>query len=143
MEEETLRYFDRIERLGGMLPAIEKGFFEREIAEASYKYQRELEAGKRIMVGVNKYKMDEPVEIPLLEMDREGEKVQLDRLKKLRKDRDGPKLDRALRRLKVAAEGTENTMPFILDCVHANGTLGEICDVFRDVFGEYKEPAIF
>ncbi len=143
MEEEALRYFDRIEKLGGMLPAIEKGFFQREIAEASYRFQREIESGKRITVGVNKYKMNEPVEIPLLEMDKEGERVQFERLRKLRKDRDGPKLEKALKRLRKAAEGTENTMPFILDCVHAYGTLGEICGVFREVFGEYKEPAIF
>ncbi|MBN1540440.1 MAG: methylmalonyl-CoA mutase family protein [Candidatus Thermoplasmatota archaeon] len=143
MEEESLNYFDRIERLGGVIPAIEKGFFQREIAEASYRFQQEVENGKRTIVGVNKYQMDEPVEIPLLVMDEKGEEVQINRLKKLRRDRDQGKLDRALKALGKAAKGEENTMPYILDCVHAYGTLGEICGVLREVFGEYKEPAIF
>jgi methylmalonyl-CoA mutase N-terminal domain/subunit len=143
MEEETMRYFDRIEQYGGVVSAIERGFFQREIAEASYKLQRELESGKRTMVGVNKYKMDENVEIPILEMNREGERIQIERLKNLRKNRDPAKADRALERLRRAAEGDENTMPYILECVHAWNTLGETCGVLREVFGEYEEPAIF
>lgn len=143
MEEEAMRYFDRIEQFGGVIPAIEKGFFQREIAEASYRFQRELEEGKRTMVGVNKYVMEEDLDIPLLEMDRKGEEIQLNRLKKLRAERDQTKADRALERLRRAAEGDENTMPYILDCVHAYNTLGETCGVLREVFGEYKEPLIF
>ncbi|MGA1819997.1 MAG: methylmalonyl-CoA mutase [Thermoplasmatota archaeon] len=143
MEEDTMRYFDRIEQLGGVIPAIESGFFQREIAEASYRLQQEIESGKRAIVGVNKYQMDEPVEIPILIMDEKGEEIQINRLRKLRKDRDQGKLDRALGALRKAAEGEENTMPYILDCVHRYGTLGEVCGVLREVFGEYKEPAIF
>ena len=143
MEEETMNYFDRIDSFGGVIPAIERGFFQREIAEASYKLQKEIDSGKRTVVGVNKYKLDEEVEIPLLEMDREGERIQLRRLKKLRAERDQAKADRALERLRRAAEGDENTMPYILECVHAHNTLGETCQVLRDVFGEYEEPAIF
>jgi methylmalonyl-CoA mutase N-terminal domain/subunit len=143
MEEETMNYFDRIESFGGVIPAIERGFFQREIAEASYKLQKEIDSGKRTVVGVNKYRLDEEIEIPLLEMDREGERIQLQRLKKLRADRDQGKADRALERLRRAAEGDENTMPYILECVHAHNTLGETCQVLRDVFGEYEEPAIF
>ncbi len=143
MEEETMRYFDRIEGFGGVVPAIEKGFFQRELAEASYKLQQEYERGERITVGVNKYQMDEKMEIPILRMDERGEEIQLNRLKKLRKDRDNGKMDKALERLRRAAEGDENTMPYILDCVHAYATLGETCQVLRDVFGEYEEPAIF
>ena len=143
MENETYKYFDRVEKLGGVIPAIEKGFFQREIAEAAYKYQKETDENKRFIVGVNKYKMDEPVEIPILKMDEKGEERQINRLKKLRKDRDNAKFERNLGRLRKAAEGDENLMPYILDCVHSYATLGETCGVLREVFGEYKEPAIY
>ncbi len=143
MEEETMKYFDRIEGFGGVVPAIERGFFQRELAEASYKLQQEYERNDRITVGVNRYQMEDRVEIPILRMDEKGEEIQLNRLKKLRKDRDSGKMDKALERLRRAAEGDDNTMPYILDCVHAYATLGETCQVLRDVFGEYEEPAIF
>jgi methylmalonyl-CoA mutase N-terminal domain/subunit len=87
--------------------------------------------------------MEEPIEIPILKMDEEGERIQINRLKKLRAERDQAKVDRALTHLRKAAEGEENTMPFILDCVHAYATLGETCGVLREVFGEYKEPALY
>ena len=143
MEEETYKYFDRVEKLGGVIPAIEKGFFQREIAEAAYKYQKETDKNERFIVGVNKYKIDEPVEIPILKMDEKGEERQINRLKKLRNDRDKAKFERNLSRLRKAAEGEENLMPYILDCVHSYATLGETCGVLREVFGEYKEPAIY
>ncbi len=143
MEEEALRYFDRIEKFGGVVPAIERGFFQREIAEASYRFQKEVESGRRTIVGVNKYQLDEEVQIPILKMDEKGEERQLNRLKRLRRDRDDAKVQRALSALAKAAAGEENTMPYILDCVHAYATLGETCGVLREVFGEYKEPAIF
>ena len=143
MEEETYKYFDRVEKLGGVIPAIEKGFFQREIAEASYKYQKEIDENKRAIIGVNKYKMDEPIEIPILKMDEKGEERQINRLKKLRKDRDKSKFEKNLNRLRKAAEGEENMMPYILDCVHSYATLGETCGVLREVFGEYEEPAIY
>ena len=143
MEEETYKYWDRVEKLGGVLPAIEKGFYQREIANASYKYQKEIEDKKRIFVGVNEYKLDEPVDIPILKMDEKGEEKQINRLKKLRKDRNKQKYERNMQRLRKAAEGDENLMPYILDCVHDYATLGETCQVLRDVFGEYEEPAIY
>jgi len=143
MEEETYKYFDRVEKLGGVVPAVEKGFFQREIAEAAYKYQKEIDDKRRIIVGVNEYKMDEPIEIPILKMDEKGEERQISRLKKLRKERDNQKVEKNLGRLRRAAEGDENLMPFILDCVHSYATLGETCQVLRDVFGEYVEPAIY
>jgi len=143
MEEETYKYFDRVDKLGGVIPAIEKGFYQREIAKAAYKYQKEIDEKRRIIVGVNKYKMDEPIEIPILKMDEKGEQRQINRLKKLRKERNKQKLNRNLNRLKKAAEGDENLMPFILDCVHSYATLGETCQVFRNVFGEYEEPVIY
>jgi len=143
MEEEAYRYFDRIESLGGVLKAIDKGFQQREIADASYRYQKEIEDKKRVMVGVNDFVLDEPVEIPLLEMDPEGERIQIDRLNKIRSERDTSKYDKALGALEKAAEGDDNLMPFILDAVKAQATLGECADVLRKVFGEYKEPNIF
>jgi methylmalonyl-CoA mutase N-terminal domain/subunit len=143
MEEKTYKYFDRIEKLGGVIPAIEKGFFQREIAESAYKYQKEVDENKRTIVGVNKYKTDDKLSIPILKMDEEGEKRQIDRLKKLRKNRDNSKVEKNLKQLKKVADGDENMMPYILDCVHSYATLGETCGVFREVFGEYEEPAIY
>jgi len=143
MEEETYQYWDKVEKLGGVLPAIEKGFYQREIANAAYKYQKEIEEKKRIMVGVNDYQMDEPVEIPILKMDEKGEERQINRLKRLRKNRNNARVERDLNALRRAAEGEENLMPYILKCVHSYSTLGETCQVLRDVFGEYEEPAIY
>jgi len=143
MEEETYDYWDKVERLGGVIPAIEKGFYQREIAEASYKYQREIDEKKRIFVGVNEYELDEPIDIPILKMDEKGEERQIKRLKKLRKNRNNQKVERTIKNLRKAAEKDENMMPYILDCVHSYATLGETCQVLRDVFGEYVEPAIY
>jgi methylmalonyl-CoA mutase N-terminal domain/subunit len=143
MEEETYKYFDRVEKLGGVIPAIEKGFFQREIAEAAYRYQREIDSKKRIVVGVNEYTIDEEISIPILKMDEKGEERQINRLKNLRKNRNNTKVERNLERLRKAASGDENLMPYILECVHSYATLGETCQVLRDVFGEYEEPALF
>jgi methylmalonyl-CoA mutase N-terminal domain/subunit len=143
MEEETYRYFERVEQLGGVIPAIEKGFFQREIAEAAYKYQKEIDDKKRTIVGVNDYKTEEPIEIPILKMDEKGEERQINRLKKLRKNRDQQKVNRLLNQLTRTAEGNKNLMPVILECAHAYATLGEICQGLRDVFGEYREPSLY
>ena len=143
MEEETYKYFDKIERLGGVIPAIEKSFFQKEIAESAYRYQKEIEDKKRIIVGVNRYKLEEDLGIPLLQMDEKGEERQIQRLNKLRKDRDNAVMQRHLAELRKAAQGTENLMPHLLSCVHSYATLGETCGVLREEFGEYKEQAIF
>jgi methylmalonyl-CoA mutase N-terminal domain/subunit len=143
MEEETYKYFDRVAQLGGVIPAIEKGFFQREIAESAYRYQKEIDENKRIIVGVNQYKLDEEVTIPILRMDEKGEERQINRLKKLRRERNNQKAQTNLSRLRKAAEGDENMMPGILACVHSYATLGETCDVLREVFGEYREPAVY
>jgi len=143
MEEGCYKYFDKVEALGGVIKAIDKGFFQREIADAAYRYQREIEKNERTIVGVNDFVMDEPVEIPILQMDPDGEKRQLGRLDRIRSQRDQGKWESALSRLKDAAEGDENTMPFIIEAAKADATLGEIADALRDVFGEYKEPPMF
>ena len=142
MEEECYRYFDRIEALGGVITAIGKGFYQREIADAAFRYQKEIDERKRIIVGVNEYKV-EPYAIHLLEMDPVGERRQFDRLAALRRDRDDGKLRKRLDALRKAAEGDANTMPFIMEAVQANATLGETCGVLREVFGEYRDPPIF
>ncbi|MEJ2209508.1 MAG: methylmalonyl-CoA mutase family protein, partial [Anaerolineae bacterium] len=142
MERETYDYFARIEALGGVIPAIERGFFQREIAEAAYRYQVEIDTHQRTVVGVNDYQEDKPVKIPLLEMDPEGYERQVARLERVRRERDAEQVNNKLEALRAAARGSENTMPCILDCVRAYATLGEIMDVFRDVFGEYREPTI-
>jgi methylmalonyl-CoA mutase N-terminal domain/subunit len=143
MEEETYKYFDRVEHLGGVIPAIEKGFFQREIAESAYRYQKEIDDRQRVIVGVNQYQLDEEPSIPILKMDEKGEERQIRRLQNLRKERDNSKVQKHLQQLRKAAQGDENLMPCILNCVHSYATLGETCQVLRDVFGEYKEQAIY
>jgi len=143
MEEETYQYFDKVERLGGVIPAIETGFFQREIAESAYRYQKEIDENERTFVGVNRYQLDEDLSIPLLKMDEKGEQRQIKRLNNLRRKRNQSKVDTNLQKLRKAAEGDGNLMPLILDCIHSYATLGETCDVLREVFGEYKEPAIY
>jgi methylmalonyl-CoA mutase N-terminal domain/subunit len=140
LEAQAHQYFQRIDELGGVLPAIENGFFQLEISEAAYRYQRELDGGERFTVGVNAFSADQSYKIPLLEMDPEGYKRQSERLDMLRKNRDNGAVGQALDRLRIAAQGTENQMPFILDAVRAYATLGEIIQVLKDVFGTYEEP---
>ena len=142
LEQEAYDYFRHIEALGGVISAIEKGFLQREIAEAAYRYQTEIDTRQRIVVGVNEYAEEQAVRIPLLEMDPEGYERQLARLEEVRRQRDSERVGVVLEALRVAARGTENTMPYILDCVRAYATLGEIMGVFREVFGEYRELAI-
>ena len=142
MEEECYHYFRQIEDLGGVIPAIEAGFFQREIAEASYRYQREIETRERISVGVNECVMDEPIEIPILEMDPEGEQRERQRLARLRRERDSGLANQCLNALREACQGSQNLMPYILDAVNAYCTLGEVCDVMRQVFGEYQEGPV-
>ena len=143
MEEEAYAYFDKIDALGGVIPAIKRGFFQKEIAKSAYRYQKEIDEQKRKVIGVNCYKAEEEVSIPLLKIDEEGEKRHLARLRKVREERNQSKVEKALERLRKAAEGEENLMPYILEAVEAYATLGETCGVLREVFGEYKEPIIY
>jgi len=144
MEREANAYFQRIDALGGVIPALEAGFMQREIAEAAFRYQQEIDAGERKIVGVNDYVADEPLAIPILEMDPQGYERQIARLRKVRGERDNGAVLAALHRLAEAArDGTTNLMYPILDAVNAYATLGEITGVFREVFGEYQEPVFF
>lgn len=139
METQTYEYFDRIESLGGVLPAIERGFFQGEISDSAYRYQREIDQGIRKVIGVNAHKDDKDPEIPLLKMDPEGFQNQVSRIDQLKLERDPGRVGQTLDSLRIACQGTENTMPYILEAVHAYATLGEIIDVMKDVFGEYRE----
>ncbi|MFL2940484.1 MAG: methylmalonyl-CoA mutase [Marine Group III euryarchaeote CG-Epi4] len=143
MERQAREYFDRIESLGGVVQAIEKGFFQKEIAIAAYKYQQEIDNDERVVVGVNEFTSDEPVEIPILEMDPEGFERQCKRLKALRSNRDKSRHSASLRAIEKAAEGDENLMPHFIEAAKAKATLGEMCDVLRGVFGEYREGSDF
>ncbi|RJQ29151.1 MAG: methylmalonyl-CoA mutase [Peptococcaceae bacterium] len=144
MEEETEKYFAEIERRGGVLAAIDQNFFQQEIADAAYIYQRAIDTKERIQVGVNEFvDQNETLDIELLKIDPQIEKDQVARVKKLRETRDNIRVREALENLSRAAAGAENMMPYILDAVKAYATEGEIIQVLREVFGEYKEKPTF
>ena len=131
-------YIDKIDELGGAASAIEQGFIQREIQDSAYRYQREIEKGERVVVGVNKFQVEEESPKDLLRVDPAVRISQMERLKRLKSERDNASVRDILSELKNAAEGKENLMPIILDAVKAYATLGEICDALRDVFGEYQ-----
>jgi len=138
LEKEAMDYIRRIDEMGGMIPAIETGFPQSEIASASYRYQQEIESGERTIVGVNRFQSDDqPIE--LLQIDESSGRHQEAKLAALKQRRNNQEVQNKLDALKRAAEGTENTMPFIIDAVRAYATLGEICDSLRTVFGTYQE----
>jgi len=144
-EREVWRYLDEIDRRGGMLKAIEEGYPQREIADAAYRFQRELDAGERRIVGVNAHvDPDEDLTIPVLQVPPGSLERQLARLERVRRERDGEQVAAALARLRDLAErpasSETNVMPALIECARAYATLGEICGVFRAVFGEYREP---
>jgi methylmalonyl-CoA mutase N-terminal domain/subunit len=138
VEVGAYEYFHRIDDIGGVIPALKAGFFQREIAEAAYMYQQEEDRKERITVGVNEYCTDDAVTIPLLRVDAEGERQHVARLNSLRRTRDNRAVGEKLRALEQAARGSENLMPPLLEAVKAYATLGEMMGVFRQVFGEYR-----
>jgi methylmalonyl-CoA mutase N-terminal domain/subunit len=142
MERECLAYFRQIEERGGVIAAIRAGFFQAEIADAAYRYQQEIDRSKRGIVGVNRYAVPAPLEIPILAMDPAGEARHLARLRHTRATRNQEQVQAALATLREAATGEENTMPAILACVRAYATIGEICQVLREVFGVYQETVV-
>ncbi|HEX7781151.1 MAG TPA: methylmalonyl-CoA mutase family protein [Vicinamibacterales bacterium] len=143
MEQGAERYFDVIDRMGGMVEAVERGFPQREIAEASYRFQQAVEAKEKIIVGVNDFVEGGEEAVPILYIDEQAADAQLARLAEVRQRRDQSRVDRALAALAQAARGTENTMYPLLECVRAYATVGEMCDALRQVWGEYEEvPSI-
>jgi methylmalonyl-CoA mutase N-terminal domain/subunit len=144
MEEEAERYFEKIDAVGGVIPAIEAGFFQREIADAAYRYQRELDAKEKIIVGVNEFvEANEKIEIPILEITPEVERKQRERLGDLRQSRNQEEVERSLEGLRQDAAGQKNLMPALLQCTRSYVTLGEMCNALAEVFGVYEEPAVF
>jgi methylmalonyl-CoA mutase N-terminal domain/subunit len=143
LEEAAFQYIGQIEQVGGAVAAIEQGFQMREIGEAAYKHQREVDSGSRIIVGVNRYVTESPPIQDLLRVDPEAARHQIARLQRLRQERDNAGVQAALARLEEVARSDDNTVPAILECVESYCTLGEICQVFRNVFGEQREMAAF
>ncbi|MFW6147169.1 MAG: acyl-CoA mutase large subunit family protein [Thermodesulfobacteriota bacterium] len=143
MEEEAFEYIKKIDDMGGMVAAIERNFPQMEIADAAYKYQTQIDSMEKIVVGVNKYATEEEVPVDILHIDPELERQQIERTNQIKERRDKGKLAAAMDRLGEAAQGEENLMPLIIDAVNASATEQEICDVFRKVFGEYRDPGIY
>jgi methylmalonyl-CoA mutase, N-terminal domain len=144
LERQAYEYFDRIEALGGVIPAIKDNFFQREIAEASFRYQAEVESGKRVIVGVNRYLLDDEEPIPILKIDPGLERKQIERLAGVKASRDSAKVEAGLVALKdgAAKEGV-NLMPLIVDAAREYVTLGEMCDALREVWGVWRETPVF
>jgi methylmalonyl-CoA mutase N-terminal domain/subunit len=140
MEEKAMEYIQKVDDMGGAIVAIEKGFFQKEIADSSYKHQKEVDDRKRTIVGVNDYQIEkEEYPMELLRVDPKAEKEQLANLQNLKKTRDSRRVEETLDKLQRSAEKDENLMPAIIEAVKAYATLGEICNVLRKVYGEYKE----
>src|SRR5215213_1131821 len=144
LEAEAYDYFDRIEKLGGVIPAIKENFQQREIAEASFRYQAEVEAKQRIVVGVNRYQLEDEAELELLRIDPALERKQIERVQAVRERRDSAAAEIALARLQEAAarEG-ENLMPHLIDASRAYVTMGEMCDALRETWGTWRETPVF
>jgi methylmalonyl-CoA mutase, N-terminal domain len=144
LEAQALAYFDEIEAEGGVLEAIEKGYFQRRIADAAYRYQMEIEKGDRVIVGVNRYAHEgESIDIELLKIDPDVEREQVEAVSRVRRERAQTAADESRAELRRRAEGTENLMPAIIECTRAHVTQGEIVQVLKEVFGEYREQPIF
>jgi len=141
MEEKVYEYFDKIESMGGVLEGIKKGFFQKEIAESAYRLQKEIEEGKRVLVGVNKYVIKEEPEIKVLKIPEYVETRQIRRVKEYKKNRDMSKVESSLNKLRAKAN-EENLMPYIIDAIKNKATLGEIVNALKEVWGEYVEPIV-
>src|SRR5690606_16222839 len=143
MERKAEAYFKRIEEIGGVVAGIEQGFFQREIADASYAFQRRVQSGEYVIVGVNKYQVDEEPPVPILKVSDEVQRRQIERLREVKRTRHQRRVRETLRDLAAAAHRGDNIMPPLVDAVRAYATQGEICDTLREVFGEYREQAVF
>jgi len=143
IEEKAWEYIEKIDGMGGMLEAIDKGFPQREISAASYEYQQRVDRGERVVVGVNKYASGEETPVEVLKIDEKVEADQVKRLKEVKKTRDNRKVGQALDGLRGACRNGKNVMPFVIEAVREYATEQEICDVYREVFGEYRDPGYY
>jgi methylmalonyl-CoA mutase, N-terminal domain len=143
LEAEAYDYFERIRALGGVVPAIKENFFQREIADASFRYQSELEAKQRVIVGVNRYQTADEPELEILRIDPALEDKQIARVRSIRERRDAAAADAALVKLREGAAGEANLMPLIIDCAKADVTMGEMCDALREQWGVWRETPVF
>ena len=143
IEEKAWEYIEKIDGMGGMIAAIEKGFPQMEIADSAYKYQRQLESKEKIMVGMNKYVTDARHSIPLLEIDEKIGEEQIKRLKDVRRKRDNRATKKSLDDIKNACKTGANVMPCCIEAVKNLATQQEICDVYREVYGEYRDPGLY
>lgn len=143
IEDRALRYIEKIEKMGGAVAAIKSGYIQREIADNAYRNQKEIETGERCVVGVNKYVVEEEISYEILRVNPEVERKQVEHVRKLKATRDNSKVTKVLQKMREVAESDENILPITIDAVKSYATIGEICDVLRDVFGEYKAPTVF
>jgi methylmalonyl-CoA mutase N-terminal domain/subunit len=143
MEDKILEEMEKVEKAGGMIEAVSSGYVQREVARRAYEYEKKLQNGDVIKVGVNKYTEGVDMEVELHEYNEQWAQLQINRLKELKAGRDGRAVDQTLRALEKASRERKNVMPHLVDCCKAYATVGEMADVFRDVFGEYVEPSIF
>jgi methylmalonyl-CoA mutase N-terminal domain/subunit len=143
LERQAYEYFDRIDRLGGVVAALNENFFQREIAESSYRYQQEVESGRRTVVGVNAYTEGDDGPLEILQVPFEVEQLQVTRLRAVRDQRSQAAVDAAIADLQRAAETDENVMPHLVECARAYASEGEICDALRSVWGVYRETPVF
>ena len=139
LEAKAVEYIEKIDAMGGMLRAIESGYVQTEIQDAAYEYQRAVETQDAVVVGVNRFQQDADEEIPILSVNEQVEREQVERVRAVRENRDQTAAQTALNSLQTAASGTENLLPRILDCVEADVTVGEISHCLRKVWGEYRE----
>ncbi|NIS75842.1 MAG: methylmalonyl-CoA mutase [Deltaproteobacteria bacterium] len=143
MERKAMAYIEKIDEMGGIIEAIKQGFPQKEVANAAYHYQRQVDRLEKVVVGVNRYTMEEVTPIPILKIDESVEKKQVRRIQQVRKKRDNKKVNTCLDDLRDTGRGKENLMPVIIDAVKEYVTLGEICEALKEVLGEYKDPAYF
>jgi methylmalonyl-CoA mutase N-terminal domain/subunit len=143
MEEKIVEEMKRVDEMGGMIKAVETGYVQREVARQAYEFERGVQKGELIKVGVNKYTEGEEMEVELHEYRVGSAEEQIQRTKAVRRERDNRKVTQLLKELEQAAKAEKNVMPYLLDCCKAYATVGEMTKVFKEVFGEFKEPSIF
>jgi len=143
IEKQVNDYLEKIDNMGGTLKAIEKNYIQKEIQQSSYRFQKEIENNERVYVGINKYTMEEAPPANLLKVDMKGGQVEAEKLRKMRAARDAKRWEKALENLRKVSEKNENVMPAVIEAVKAEATIGEICDTWRNIYGEYKPKQTF